>query len=80
MLLMPFAGFTLSFCILPGNLPAVALQSITEKTLDTKPHLHGVTYFFPQIVGSISASDADQQRQGKAQLSASRFRETPASL
>ena len=77
MLLMPFAGFTLTFSILPGYLPVVlAKPSITEKTLHTKPHIHGASlvFFPPQIVGRISASDVDQQRQGKAQLTASRFR------
>lgn len=45
--------------------------NITEKTLHAEPHLHWVIFVY--ITGRISASDADWQRQGKAQRNASRF-------
>lgn len=75
MLLMPLAGFTLTFCIFPGNLPVV-VKSQASLRRHCIQNLTYMGYFFspPQIVGRISASDVDQQRQGKAKLSASRFR------
>lgn len=74
MLLMPFAGFTLTFCILSSKLQ-VALQSQASLRRCCIQNLASMGNFFSsQIVGRISASDVDQQRQGKAEVIASRYR------
>lgn len=76
MLIMPFAGFTFTFCILPGNLSVVLQAKNHWEDTAYKTSPTRAIFFFPKITGRISASSVDQQRQGKAQLSASRFRKS----
>lgn len=61
------------FCLVTCQLYCKAKHHWKDTAYQTSP-TWGNYFSFPQIVGRISASDVDQQRQGKAQLGAIRFR------